>query len=98
MNVKSCLVPDGNARLTGVRIAQQSSYVMTVSKKACHILYLQCYQSDTCQMDDQAGWHCTGCNSDDHSERNCLTCRTGVHSHMFSDAETRPAELVICAF
>lgn len=98
MNVKSCLAPDGNARLTGVRIAQQSSYVMTVPKKACHIWYLQCYQFNASQSDVLAERHCTGCNRDFLSEHNCLACRNGKHSLVSFNAKIQTEEVTACAY
>ncbi|TXE27316.1 hypothetical protein FOT62_22360 [Serratia marcescens] len=45
----------------------------------------------------RADWHCNGCDSDYHGERYCLTCLTGEHSRESVDADSRVAEVALCA-
>ena len=87
----------GAEDLTKSYSEQYCSYVKPGVTETCHIQQMQHYVQDARPLVFLAVWHCYDCDSDYHCERHCLTCRTGEHNHMFSDTETQPAEVVICA-
>lgn len=72
-------------------------YVRLKPKEIRYHRQLQCYVPDARPLVYKSDWHCSGCDSDYHGERYCLACLTGEHSYVLADADSRIAEVALCA-